>query len=195
MFNSGVSLSAIAAELGITKQAVARHVKNGMPTDSVGVAVGWYEGNVRSRGRSRASVKSHALPASIAHWLGEEPIELDDFDFWHSDAVEQIALSIGADEPALDTPEAMFAFCDLVLHAVLSVIRLHVAQMPTRCAHRANPQHPATAESALQEWSDAFFERWGKEPMHSPFAKGLPRADKSTVSVKESIKSTGRKCP
>ena len=150
MFNSGVSYSLIADELGITKQAIARHVKNGMPIDSVGVAVGWYEANVRVRGRSRAG-RRHSLPASMADWIAvdkspKQPLALDDFDFWQGDPIEQIALASGDDSLSLHSAEAMLAFCDLLLHRVLSVIRLQVAQMPARLAHRSNPQRPALAD-------------------------------------------------
>lgn len=45
--NRRLSLSELAGELQMSKQAVAKHVANGMPTDTVRHAWHWYRTNVR----------------------------------------------------------------------------------------------------------------------------------------------------
>jgi hypothetical protein len=163
-FASNVPLSQIADALNMSKQAVSRHVKNGMPTTSVETAVDWYEMNVRKTRSRRPHLHNftkHAAPA----WTPPAPVKLDTFpaDFWQDDPVEQIALTLGEDAAEITTADDAVRFCGAVLHAVLGCIRTHVLMMPTLAAEAANPDDPEAAERALDQWAALFMRRWSGE--------------------------------
>jgi hypothetical protein len=66
-----VSQGAIAAALGVTQPAIARHARKGMPMHDLGAAAAWYHRNVRpqrpkpSRAR-KTSATTPATPAAVA---------------------------------------------------------------------------------------------------------------------------------
>ena len=180
-FASNISLSQIADALNMSKQAVSRHVKNGMPTSSIEAAVEWYDMNV-SRGRSRRPF-GHNFNKPFARPLPPPPprVALDTFgpDFWSDDPVEQIALTLGEDAGEITTADEAVRFCGAVLHAVLGCIRTHILMLPTLAAEAANPEDPEAAERALDEWAALFMRRWSGENWQdetlilSPSAKDL----------------------
>jgi len=56
----------IAAALGVTQPAIARHAKRGMPTDSIESALAWHRRNVRpQRQRPRQSRKPAAVTTTM----------------------------------------------------------------------------------------------------------------------------------
>lgn len=173
----GISNSAIAEHLGISRQMVTRHRRRGMPNDSLGAASAWYFSNVSTTRRKRGTystlpmrVRSFdfdddaATTEAIAALSGAdeakvEPPPLDDFqpDFWGTSATKSILEILGSGSTkAFRKREAVMAafFC------IFAAMRLHLRLMPSIMARRVGARDTEAAEAALMEWSCQFAAHW-----------------------------------
>ena len=158
----GVSNAAIAQHLNISRQAVTKHRRRGMPCESVEAAAGWYFSNVSTTRRKRGTYSTLPMRVPAYHFEDEAsdaPPPLDQFppDFWGESATGSIIkiLGRGKAEP-LKKRENVLAmmFC---LHAAM---RLHLRLMPSIMATRVGARDTEAAEDALMQWSCAFAAHW-----------------------------------
>lgn len=179
----GASNQEIANRLNISRQAVTRHRKKGMPCSSVEDAVAWYQSNVdgsRRRGTFSILPKRVFTPSFntecdriIAELEGRdeepEPVRLDNFpsDFWGESAVGAIIkiLGGGSTKPFRKREDVLAVWL-----CVNAAMRLHLRLMPRMMAGRlAKLRDPEDIEDELMEWSCAFAARWyGKDFEREP---------------------------
>lgn len=171
----GASNQQIADRLNISRQAVTRHRKRGMPCDSVESAVLWYQTNVdysRRRGTfSRLPSRPIFDPecdAIIAELEGTpEPVRLDRFpdDFWGESAIGSILriLGGGSSKPFRKRENTIAAF-----FCIFAAMRLHLRMMPELMARRvAKKRSVEEVEAELMEWSCRFAAHWFGEDFES----------------------------
>jgi len=173
----GVSNAAIAQHLNISRQAVTKHRRRGMPCDSVEAAAGWYFCNVSTSRRKRGTYSNlptrlppyrfdddDATCAAIAALEGTdeaniEPPPLDDFPpgFWGTDATKSILDILSSKNAKIfskrENTIAAF-FC------IFAAMRLHLRLMPSIMAKRLGARDREAAEAALMEWSCQFASHW-----------------------------------
>lgn len=189
----GVSHSTIASGIGISRQAVGKHVRRGMPTSSVEDARAWYSSNVtcmRRRMRHYPVCISTTLTdddhddalAYLSRTLADEdqppkPVKLDDYPpgFWGEDATTSILsiLAGGADKPFASREHIAVAF--LCRDAAM---RRHLFLLPEMLGDHVNGKDREAAKDALFAWSEKFCAHWFGEdfrdlPMLSGDAKNL----------------------
>ena len=174
----GASNQQIANRLNISRQAVTRHRKRGMPCSSVDDAVAWYQGHVdygRRRGTcSRLPVRVFTFDpegdAIIAELEGTpEPVRLDQFPdaFWGDAAVGSILRILGnGSTKAFRKRENVVA----AMFCIFAAMRLHLRSMPALMAKRVAKKRTAEeVEAELMEWSCAFASHWfGKDYESQP---------------------------
>lgn len=172
--NWGVSQKTIANDLGISRQAVAKHVKRGMPITSTADARAWYNSNIGYRRRRGYAPPVHLnirwteddgdpvdyLSAALAdEGKQPEPVKLDHYPegFWGEDATTSILsiLAGGADEPFKSREHVAVAF--LCRDAAM---RRHIYLLPEMLCDRVGAEDREAAKAALSEWAVAFCERW-----------------------------------
>lgn len=170
----GVSNQQIADGLNISRQAVTRHRKKGMPCSSVADAVAWYATHVdASRRRGTFSVLPRRVFAPsfdpecdriIAELEGNEqepePVRLDYFaeGFWGESATKSILdiLGDGSTKAFRKRENTIAAF--FCIHAAM---RLHLRLMPELMAARvARKRSVEEVEAELMEWVRAFCTHW-----------------------------------
>ena len=173
----GYSNSAIASHLGISRQAVGKHRRRGMPNESLEAASAWYFNNVSTTRRKRGSYSTLPMrvrPFDFDHDDGSaeaiaalsgadgakvEPPPLDDFPagFWGTDATKSILDILSSKKAKIFTKRentiAAF-FC------IFAAMRLHLRLMPSIMAKRVGSRDCEAAEAALMEWSCAFAAHW-----------------------------------
>jgi hypothetical protein len=173
----GVSNAAIAQHLNISRQAVTKHRRRGMPCESVEAAAGWYFCNVSTTRRKRGTYSNlpmrlpayrfdddDATAAAIASLSGDDeasdaPPPLDDFPagFWGTSATKSVLEILG------DGSTKAFREREGVLAAFLCIfaaMRLHLRLMPSIMAKRVGARDTEAAEDALMEWSCQFAAHW-----------------------------------
>jgi hypothetical protein len=170
----------LAKELKITRQAVSKLVRRGMPTTSAEAAQFWRQRNTRRLTRyvatrlppmRCAATASAALPDDDplqSLTVGDDDFNLiaagdDDLalDGWQSLTVDQrisiaIADFLSGEFDDIDrevpTIEHAIAFSKLTNE----VLRHRLRQLPAEVAAAANPDNPAQAKTAMEEWLAAF---------------------------------------
>ena len=175
----GVSNAAIAQHLNISRQAVTKHRRRGMPCESVEAAAGWYFCNVSTTRRKRGTYSSlpMRLPAyrfdddgtaeviaalSGADEVRTEPpksVKLDNFppDFWGESATRSIISILGKGKTApFKKRENVLA----TMFCLFAAMRLHLRLMPSIMAKRIGARDVEAAEDALMEWSCSFAAHW-----------------------------------
>ena len=180
----GISDKDIAQHIGISRQAVGKHRKAGMPTDSMDSAVSWYLSNVNGARRKGLHAPLSRIPsfdfddetdylATINLEEEREPVRLDYFaeDFWGESAIGSILEILGdGSTKAFRKRENVIAafFC------IFASMRLHLRLMPGLMAKRiAKKRTVEEVEAELMEWSCAFASHWfGKDFEREPI---LPR--------------------
>jgi hypothetical protein len=174
----GVSNQQIADQLNISRQAVTRHRKRGMPCSSLPDALAWYGRHVdASRRRGTFSILPRRVFApsfdpECDRIIGQiegneqepEPVRLDYFakDFWGDSATASILNILGGGSTkAFRHRENVIAafFC------IFAGMRLHLRLMPQMMARRMVKKRTVEqVEAELMEWSCAFASRWfGKD--------------------------------
>ena len=173
----GASNQQIANRLNISRQAVTKHRRRGMPCESVEAAAGWYFSNVSTTRRKRGTYST--LPLRVPAYRFEEddasadaiaslsgdyeasdaPPPLDNYppDFWGESATGSIIKILGRGKAApFKKHENVLAmmFC---LHAAM---RQHLRLMPGIMAKRVGARDTEAAEDALMQWSCAFAAHW-----------------------------------
>jgi hypothetical protein len=186
----GVSNSAIAQHLNISRQAVGKHRRRGMPCDSVEAAAGWYFCNVSTSRRKRGTYST--LPArvrpfhfdyddgsaeAIAALSGAEEaseefpksVKLDRFpsDFWGASATGSIIKILGKGKTTpFKKREGVLAawFC------ISAAQRCQLKLMPEMLAPLlVGLRNREDIEAQLMEWAIAFAEHWnGKDYWREP---------------------------
>jgi hypothetical protein len=173
----GYSNAAIAKHLDISRQAVTKHRRRGMPNESLEAASAWYHSNVSVTRRKRGSYSTLPMRVrpfdfdyddgsaeAIAALSGgdEAKVEqppLDDFPdgFWGTDATKSILDILSSKKTKIFTKRentiAAF-FC------IFAAMRLHLRLMPKIMAQRVGARDREAAEDALMEWSCAFASHW-----------------------------------
>lgn len=180
-FGYGVSNSEIARELGISRQAVSRHRRRGMPCENIAAAIGWYRCNVdtsRKRRGTFSRLPARCLPmddydarAALRFFEGDEtpepdPLKLDTFppDFWASDPPTQICEILAGGKPkAFKTREDVCA----VFSCLDAAKRLHLCLMPAQVAATLPASDRERVEAALCVWVDLFCRHWWGEDYQS----------------------------
>ena len=158
----GASNQAIANRLGISRQAVTRHRRKGMPCTSIEDATAWYQTHVDySRRRGTFSILPRRLPAFVPELEDKpEPMRLDYFEegFWGESAVASILSILGdGSTKAFRKRENTIAafFC------IFAAMRLHLRLMPELMAKRLAKMRDADdIEAELMEWSCRFAQHW-----------------------------------
>lgn len=174
-----ISNRQIADSLGISRQAVGKHRRNGMPGDSIESAQAWYASHVgcsRRKGRvthytKRDAVRAIFLPpdetASILASFNNdsldevdfnEPLTLDDYPpgFWGVDASASIArILLGNSKQTASGVEVLAIF-----HCIQAAMRRHLRDMPERMAARIGGPNRQRIEDALYEWIEMFCAHW-----------------------------------
>jgi hypothetical protein len=173
----GVSNSAIAQHLNISRQAVGKHRRRGMPCSSLADASAWYFNNVSTTRRKRGSYSTlpmrvrpfdfdyddgsaEAIAAlSGADGAKVEPPPLDDFPagFWGESATKSILEILGSGSTKTFRNRASILAAFLCIFAAM---RLHLRLMPSIMAKRVGARDCEAAEAALMEWSCAFAAHW-----------------------------------
>lgn len=174
----GASNQQIADRLNISRQAVTRHRKRGMPCSSVEDAAAWYQSNVDySRRRGTFSIlprrvqlfdpESDAIIAELED--KPQPVRLDYFadGFWGESATATILDILGGGSTkAFRKRENVIAafFC------IFAAMRLHLRLMPALMARRvAKKRSVEEIEDELMQWSCAFASHWfGKDFEREP---------------------------
>lgn len=180
----GISDKDIAQHIGISRQAVGKHRKAGMPTDSMDAAVSWYLSHINGARRKGLHTPLSRVPsfdlddetdylATINLEEDPEPVRLDYFaeDFWGESAIASILDILGdGSTKAFRKRENVIAafFC------IFASMRLHLRLMPGLMAKRLSKLRDAEdIEAELMEWSCAFASHWfGKNFEREPI---LPR--------------------
>jgi hypothetical protein len=179
----GLSNADIGRALNISRQAAAKHIKKGMPTDSIENARSWYLGNVGFRGSykrgsfSRLPVRVVTTPfdgdaAGALDYLDhvsrevldaspaqDDPPRLDNFPegFWSDDPCMDICnILCDGDEAPLKTPEGVAD----VFHCLHAAMRLHLFLMPTILASRVGAKDREAAEQVMYDWVRLFCRHW-----------------------------------
>lgn len=187
----GVSNQRIADQIGISRQAVARHRRRGMPCDSLEAACNWYQHNVDGRRRRGMFSRLPHRPRPIvfddesdriireleARDEEPEPLKLDNFpaDFWGADATKSILAILG------NGSTKAFRKRENVLAAWLCVnaaTRLHLCLMPEKIAASFPERDRERITEALAAWTDLFCRHWWgddyqSQPILSESAKSL----------------------
>jgi hypothetical protein len=192
----GVSNSAIASHLGISRQAVTKHRKRGMPCSSLADASAWYFANVSTTRRKRGtfsqlpmrvrpfdfdfddSTAEAVAELSAASEASVEPPPLDHFaeGFWGESATKSILEILGSGSTKTFRNRASILAAFLCIFAAM---RLHLRLMPSIMAKRVGARDCDAAEDALMEWSCAFAAHWfGPEFEREPILpEGITRLD------------------
>ena len=168
----GVSNTAIAAELGISRQSVSKHRRRGMPCESIEAALAWYGSHVDASRRKGMFSRLPHRPRPIAdpecdriirelegREQEPEPLRLDSFppDFWEADAPTQICkILAGAKGKGIKTKEDVCA----VFSCLDAAKRLHLAMMPERVAATFPERDRERITEALSAWVDMYCRRW-----------------------------------
>jgi len=167
----GISDKDIAQHIGISRQAVGKHRKAGMPTDSVDAATSWYLSNVNGSRRKGLHTPLARVPsfdfddqtdylATINLEEEPEPVRLDYFpnEFWGESAIASILDILGdGSTKAFRKRENVIAafFC------IFAGMRLHLRLMPQLMAKRMVKKRTVEeVEAELMEWSCAFASHW-----------------------------------
>ena len=176
----GISDKDIAQRIGISRQAVAKHRKAGMPVDSMDAAVSWYLSSVNGARRKGLHTPLARVPAfdfddetdylaTINLEEEPEPMRLDYFaeDFWGESATANILDILGdGSTKAFRKRENVIAafFC------IFAAMRLHLRLMPELMAKRiAKKRTVEQVEAELMEWVCAFASHWfGKDFEREP---------------------------
>jgi hypothetical protein len=208
----GVSNAAIAQHLNISRQAVTKHRRRGMPCDSVEAAAGWYFCNVSTTRRKRGTYSTlpTRLPAyhfddddataeaiaalSGANGAKVEPPPLDDFPagFWGTDATKSILDILSSKKAKIFTKRENTIAAFFCINAAM---RLHLRLMPSIMAKRVGARDREAAEDALMEWSCAFAAHWfgegfEKEPI---LPEGISRLDEFYQPLEQRNKNDARR--
>ena len=183
----GLSNADIGRALNISRQAVAKHVRKGMPTDNIENARSWYLNNVGFRGGYKRGMFSR-LPARIvtttfntdgdgaldyldsvsrealdnSTTAQDDPPRLDNSPegFWSDDPCMDICnIVCDGDETPLKTPEGVAD----VFHCLHASMRLHLFLMPTILASRVGAKDREAAERVMYEWVYLFCRHWWGE--------------------------------
>lgn len=192
----GVSNTAIADKLGISRQAVSRHRRRGMPCESIEAALSWYQHNVdgrRRRGmfsrlphrpRPTRSVTVESDSTSSDRIIRElegreqepEPIKLDSFPegFWGEDAPTEICKILAGEKgKGIKSKEDVCA----AFSCLDAAKRLHLCLMPEQVAKTLPERDRERITEALSEWVDLFCRHWwGSDYQTAPI---LPEATKA----------------
>lgn len=178
----GTSNTAIANHLGISRQAVTKHRRKGMPCDSLECASAWYHANVSVSRRKRGTFSflprrvpsfafddDEASARAIADLVADQEdapdfqpkaVKLDRFPdgFWGESATRSILEILGRGKTAVfRKPQNILAafFC------IAAAQRLHLRLMPSMVAPLlVGLRDQDEIERQLLEWSIAFAERW-----------------------------------
>jgi hypothetical protein len=183
----GLSNADIGRALNISRQAVGKHVRKGMPTDSIEHARSWYLNNVGFRGGYKRGTFSR-LPTRVVttafdaagddslDYLDrvsregldnpppaqDDPPRLDNFaeEFWSDDPCMDICnIVCDGDETPLKTPEGVAD----VFHCLHASMRLHLFLMPTILASRVGAKDREAAEQVMYDWVRLFCRHWWGE--------------------------------
>jgi hypothetical protein len=186
----GVSNSAIAQHLNISRQAVGKHRRRGMPCSSLADASAWYFHNVSTTRRKRGTFSQlpmrvrpfdfdydDASAEAIASLSGADeaseefpkPVKLDNFpsDFWGESATRSIIKILGKGKTApFKKREGILAawFC------ISAAQRCQLKLMPQMLAPLlVGLRDREDIEAQLMEWAIAFAEHWnGKDYYREP---------------------------
>jgi len=177
----GISNTVIAQHLNISRQAVTKHRRRGMPNESLEAASAWYHGNVSVSRRKRGTFST--LPARVrpfdfdyddgsaeaiaalsgADEADEEfpkPVKLDNFpsDFWGESATRSIIKILGKGKTApFKKREAVLAawFC------ISAAQRCQLKLMPQMLAPLlVGLRDREDIEAQLMEWCCQFAAHW-----------------------------------
>jgi hypothetical protein len=166
----------IAEKLGISRQAVAKHRRRGMPAD-LDAAVHWYSTNVSySRRKGQPPYFStedagHAVRLTTLDDL-EETVTLDDYPpgFWGEDASVSITSIVMAEHDSPATAADILALWSCVNAAMLR----HLHDLSKRMGEQLGRR----AEDMLYQWTELFCARWfgddfREQPMLTKSAREL----------------------
>ncbi len=187
----GFSNAAIAKHLDISRQAVTKHRRRGMPNESLEAASAWYHGNVSVTRRKRGTFST--LPIRVAAFdfdddaidarevrdeASVEPPPLDDFPagFWGTDATKSILDILSSKKTKIFSKRENTIAAFFCINAGM---RLHLRLMPAIMAKRVGARDREAAEDALMEWACQFAAHWfgedfEKEPI---LPEGITRLD------------------
>jgi hypothetical protein len=164
----------IAKELKITRQAVSKLVRRGMPTSSAEAAQFWRQRNTRRLHYTPTPLPRYqppALPAPVAlETLSVDDGSLEalnadgsviDLRAWDELTSEERINVAVADilDGELDNPDGEVPSME---HAIAfaklcnEVLRQRIRRMPAAVAAAANPENPSQAQTALEDWLAAF---------------------------------------
>jgi hypothetical protein len=185
----GVSNSAIANHLGISRQAVTKHRKRGMPCESVEAASAWYFANVSTTRKKRGTFST--LPVRLPSYdmsgsdaldyldrvnSGEDeadftpaPVRLDNYPegFWGEGATKSILRILGNEKTAPFKKRENVIAAWLCINAAM---RLHLKLMPSIMSERiAGLRDRDAIQAELMEWVCTFAAHW-----YGPHFEGDP---------------------
>jgi hypothetical protein len=170
----------LAKKLKITRQAVSKLVRRGMPTVSADAAQFWRQRNAQRHTRHmmtpvapmRYTVAASALlpdddpleslTAGDADFeliaAGDDDIALDGWQSLTVDERISVAVADFLDGEFDDIDRAIPSIEHAIAFSKIAneVLRYRLRQMPAEVAAAANPDNPAQAKAALQEWLAAF---------------------------------------